>query len=357
LKTIKLPYNTSPDNYPLISNIIREQTIIKKWSYNRFKDNKTEKEIRSLVPTLNNINIIDSWFVQSSIYDGKQVFLSNHNKKTRVNKKVIFNKYNFIRRQKGLINKDEYKQFCNNSEYIYSIGETPNKGNRKFSLELQNNLVIFKPSKGIKIELLLPNLRNNIKKELISLDLLSKLKKLPVTYKLDLKHIYITFDETVLNDNKSSIEFKPNRVVGIDVNPNHIGLSILEFNEDKYEIIKTYDYDLSKLTGKKDSQNKLKHETIEITNKIVNICKHYLVKSIIVENLSIKSKDGNKGRNYNSLVNNKWLRNLVQEQLEKRCNNYNVNFYKILPYYTSYIGNLQHDYFDPINASIEIARR
>ena len=69
------------------------------------------------------------------------------------------------------------------------------------------------------------------------------------------------------------------------------------------------------------------------------------------------SKDNNKGKNYNNLVINKWLRNLFQEQLNKRCKNYNINFFKVLPYYTSYIGNLQHDYFDPINASIEIARR
>jgi len=84
LKTIKLPYNTTPDNYPLISNIIREQTIIKKWSYKRFKENKSEKEIRKLIPTLNNINIIDSWLTQSSILDGKQVFLSKLRNKRRV---------------------------------------------------------------------------------------------------------------------------------------------------------------------------------------------------------------------------------------------------------------------------------
>ena len=113
----------------------------------------------------------------------------------------------------------------------------------------------------------------------------------------------------------------------------------------------------SKLTDKKGNQNKLIHEVIEITSKIAKLAKHYRVKHIIVEELNIKSKNNEKGKNYNSLVNNKWVRNLFQEQLEKRSKNLNINFYKILPYYTSYIGNLQHDYFDPINSSIEIGRR
>lgn len=29
----------------------------------------------------------------------------------------------------------------------------------------------------------------------------------------------------------------------------------------------------------------------------------------------------------------------------------------MFPYYSSYIGNIQYDYFDPINSSIEIGRR
>ena len=45
--TIKLPYKTDSD-LTVINNIIREQTIVKKWSYNRFIDNKTEKEIRKI---------------------------------------------------------------------------------------------------------------------------------------------------------------------------------------------------------------------------------------------------------------------------------------------------------------------
>ena len=362
--TIKLPYKTDSD-LTIITDIIREQTIIKKWSYNRFLDSKTEKEIRNLTSILNNISNLDSWFIQSSIYEGKQIYLSNHNKKTGENKRVIFNKYNFIRRQKGLITSEEYKNSRNN--YIYSIGQANRNGNRKFELHLENNNILFKPKYKIKILLKLPKLRNNIKKQLIQLDLLSKQNKLAITYKLDLKYVYISFDETILSvNNNKELSLNNNRILGIDLNPNYIGLSVLEFkncdknnnvDDNSYGIIKTFCYDISKLTDKFGNQNKLKYETIEITNKIIGICKHYQVKNIAVEELNIRSKNNNKGKNYNSLVINKWLRNLFQEQLNKRCKSFDINFFKVLPYYTSYIGNLQHDSFDPINASIEIGRR
>ncbi len=345
--TIKLPYKT--EDYTLIKEIIREQTIIKKWSYNRFKEGKSEKEIRLLSKSLKNIKDLDSWFIESSMYDGKGVW------KIGKANKIIFNKYNFIRRQKRLISREEYQLTQNN--YLYSIGSKRSKGNRKFELQMENNQILFKPKKGIKIYLTLPNLRNNVKQQLIQLALLSKQKILPVTYKLDLSHVYIMFDETILNQYKEITKLKENRIMGIDLNPNYIGLSILEFNGVNYNVIKKLCYNISKLTGKKDNHNKLRHETIEITNKIINLAKHWKVKHIGVEDLNIKGKDHEKGRNYNSLVINKWLRNLFQQQLGKRCNVFGIKFLKANSYYSSYIGNLQHDSFDPINASIEIGRR
>lgn len=346
--TIKLPYYLeNKDDLSIINDIIREQTIVKKFSYNRFLENKSEKDIRNLIPSLNNIEHIDSWFIQSSIYDGKQIFLSNKNKK------VIFNKYNFKRRLKHLISKEEYKKSINN--YIFSIGEAPQKGNRKFQLIMEENSILFKPNRKEKILIKLPSLRNNIKNKLINLDLLSKQNKATLTFKLDINFIYITFDETILNE-KQEYSLKENRVMGIDLNPNYIGLSILEFNANEFNVIKTFAFDIKLLTQKKGNHNKLKHETIEITKKIINICKEYKVKNVVLEELNIKSKINN-NKNLNSLTINKWLRNLFTEQLEKRSKNISIKVIKILPYYTSYIGNLMYDFFDPVSASIEIARR
>ena len=362
MKTIKLPYKIIDDSYnDYIINIIRQQSIVMRWSYNRFIEGLKEKDVRHKVSELNNINDIDSWFIISSISVGKQIKLSNYDKKTNNHKKVIFNKKNYIRRQKNLISNEEYRNSKHN--FIYSVGQANNNGNRKFQLDIVNNQILFKPKKEIKIYLELPKLRNNIKKELLMLDQLSKLKQIPITYKLDKKYIYIDFEESKLHDNKNiktnnlNDQFS-NRILSIDLNPNYIGISVLEFNNSSYKVLKAFCYDISKLTNKRSNHNKLKHETIEITNKIINFCKHYHIKYVGIEKLNnLIPKDHNKGKNNNSLLNNKWLRTLFTEQLSKRCRIHNINLYKIGAYYSSYIGNLQHNYFDPINSSIEIGRR
>ena len=69
------------------------------------------------------------------------------------------------------------------------------------------------------------------------------------------------------------------------------------------------------------------------------------------------SKDMGKGKSLNKLINNSWFRNMVTNNIKKRCNINNIGYYQINAAYSSYIGNLQYTYTDPINASIEIGRR
>jgi hypothetical protein len=76
-----------------------------------------------------------------------------------------------------------------------------------------------------------------------------------------------------------------------------------------------------------------------------------------LEDLNIKSKDTGYGKNGNRLILNKWVRNLFVNQMEKRNRLCNIKTIKVLPHYSSYIGNIQHNYFDPINSSLEIGRR
>ena len=48
---------------------------------------------------------------------------------------------------------------------------------------------------------------------------------------------------------------------------------------------------------------------------------------------------------------------MIIGNLRKRLNILNINLYSVNPAYSSFIGNLIHDYTDAVNASIEIARR
>ena len=352
MKTIKIPYIGTIDNLldyrKQFSNVVR-------YSYNRFIDNQSKKDIRNDVKLLNNIELMNSWLLYCAVDEAERLY--------KIGENIIFGgKSNFIQRLKNKITKEQFQE--KRLMKLYSIGEKNAFGNRFFRLDLKHDSVVFQPDRYNRISLSIPKLKSKLYKELYKLEELQNEKLIPITYQLDDKYIYITYDYLELKPIK---DLKQNRVLGIDLNPNNIGVSILDFKDDKYEVIKAINYDISKLTVKsgKSSQdkesvyltNKLKHETIEITNNIIDLCKSYHVGNIIVEQLDIPNNDRGLGINFNRLVNNKWLKNLFQQQLEKRCKMFGINFKKVLPYYTSYIGNLQHDYIDAVNSSIEIARR
>ena len=56
-------------------------------------------------------------------------------------------------------------------------------------------------------------------------------------------------------------------------------------------------------------------------------------------------------------INNLWKRNKFIESLNQRLQTNNIQLILIHPAYTSFIGNLQYNYPDSINASLEISRR
>jgi IS605 OrfB family transposase len=138
------------------------------------------------------------------------------------------------------------------------------------------------------------------------------------------------------------------RILGIDMNPNYIGVCILQ-NE---EIIHSYQYDIKQVEGEKQ-----KYELIKITQDIISKAKHYLVEQIAIEKLNIETKDHGKGKRFNRLVNNKWDRNHFINQLEKRCKNELIKIRKLPAAFSSIIGNLITELPDPQASAYEMTRR
>jgi len=354
VKTIKLPYKSSEDLIP----ILKQYSSVVRYSYNRFLDNKTEKEIRHLTKSLSNINLLNSWLVQCAIKDGKAIHARSGNKK------VIFGeKKNFILRCRGKISKEEYE--LKRLIPINIQGEALNQGNRSFKLDMiENNQIIFKLNRNKHIELKLPKLRNNIKNELFKLQQLNEVKyQKGYTYsiRLDLEYIYITFEEF---KNEKVRNLNENRYLGIDLNPDTIGISVL----DSGNVIHTQEFSLKQIFNKilneklssnssrmKYFQNKLKFETFEISKSISKLAKQFNCKSVFVEDLHFKGSSTIKISNRKN--KNLWKRGLFINSLTKRLNVEGIKLYSVNPAYSSFIGNLQYDYTDAVNASIEIARR
>lgn len=354
MKTIKLPYYSDFDFY----EILKQYSSVVRWSYNRFLENMKEKDVRQNSKYLNNINLLNSWLIQCAILDGKAI-----KRRFKDNKVIFGGKSNFIKRLKNKITKDQFNELRLNPLTVQ--GEELQKGNRLFSLDLiENNQIIFKLNKSNHIHLKLPNLRNNIKKDLFNLELLnnvkSKQKGHTFSIKLDSKYIYISFQELKQEIN----ELSESRYVGIDLNPDNIGISVM----DNGKVIHAQEFNLKLIFDKilnnkfssdsnqmKYLQNKLKFETIEISKSISEIAKHYKCKNVFIEDLKIKGKSDIKISNRKN--KNLWKRDVFINNLTKRLNIFGINIYHVNPAYSSFIGNMQYDYSDSVNASIEIGRR
>ncbi len=349
-----LPYKTTENLEP----ILRQYSSVVRYAYNRFHEGMEEKEVIHSVKTMNHIDLLQYRLILCGVKDAEYIY------KKSGNEKVIFGgKDNFYNKIKGKISKEEYRYkrlmpLCNQ-------GSVTDRGNRLFELDvIDNNRIIFKLNRNRHIILELPNLRNNIKKELYKLQQFNEVKQGEKGYKftvrLDLDNIYISFEEF----KNEPIELDENRYMGIDMNPENIGISILE-NE---EVIYAQEFSLSQIFDEifkeklssdspkmKYFHNKLNHETIEICKSIVELAKRYKCKTVFIEDLRFKKATSN--RFSNRKIKNLWKKNLFVKNLTKRLKEDGINLYEINPKYSSFIGNMMYDYTDPINASIEIARR
>lgn len=351
MKTIKLKIMNNIDlNYEL-----RTYNSVVHFAYNRFHDDSSakEKDVRSQVNQLFK-GKLNSWLLQCAIKDGKAI------QERHCNKKVIFGGKSLYKRYlRKLITKEEFSK--QRQLPISSQGEMLQKGNRMFDFHFDNLYLTFKVSKDKHIVIQLGNIHKRLQKELNKLNELCYDKRATVSIKLNNDYIWITYDEKLLNNSMKFSELKDNRVMGLDLNPNYIGLSVIEFNkENDFKVLHKQVFDLKVLTDKNTTKDKRHYEIIKICHTINGLINYWKCKKLSIEDLNIKSCDKGQGKNFNRLCNNVWNRVLVSNKLTMLSNIYGYELVKVNPAYSSFIGNLVYgnsDTPDMVAASIEIARR
>ena len=409
--TLKLKYKClETDYYDILKIYMSQYSICLHYLYNRISDNNgniNEKDLRTLCSNINNIDILDSWFRQSCVKETLGLYKSfqsryKEHEETReqklkeldfkfkigrfsehkysIKKKSILNelklifggKDNYRLRQENKISKEQFKQ--NRLSPLSSIGESQYKGNRKFNINSDLSIT-FKPSKDkhFGFKLIYGQNQEHYLRSLYDLTLLNSIS---ISYKLDTEYIYITFDESKLfNIENTKIQ---NRVLGIDMNPNYIGWSIVDWkSSSEFNVIKSGVYSFKKFSDLYKQLNVLKnvssddprriklsnkrtYETIKVVENIINKAIYYKCQLISIEDLNIKAKDRDKGKNYNALCNNHWLRTAFCNQLKKRTNIHKIQLLEVKPEYSSFIGNFLFRSLnlpDMILASIELSRR
>ena len=408
---LKLKYKCLDTTYyDILKTYMSQYSICLHYLYNRISDNNnlSEKDLRQLCSNIINIEYLDSWFKQSCVKESIALYksfqtrckeheesreqklkdldfklkigkLSEHKysiKKQSILKplKLIFGgKENYRLRQEGKITKEEFKQ--NRLSPLSSIGESQFKGNRKFDINSDLSIT-FKPSKDkhFNLNLIYGQNQEHYLKSLYELTLTNSIS---ISYKLDKDYIYITFNESKLFNKEENIKIQ-NRVLGIDMNPNYIGWSIVDWkSSQEFSVVESGVYSFKKFSDLYKQLNDLKnvssddprriklsnkrtYETIKVAENIINKAIYYKCQIVSIEDLNMKSSDKDKGKNYNALYNNHWLRTTFVNQLRKRTNIHKITLLEVKPQYSSFIGNFLFRSLnkpDMVLASIEISRR
>lgn len=361
IRTIKLPYTTS--ELAEIKKYVENYNSILRFTYNRLYDVKfklSTAEVTALQKNMNNV-ILDSHFLNSAQREARQL---------KDREKVIFGgKHNFIQRCKGKISRKEF--LSNRIQPLYSIGMAFEYGNRKFRIKSENE-IIFQPDRKHHFNLILPKLRKNYREILSKLKVLQDACELAITYKLDLNYIYIMFDnDAIQKDQKDLIK---DRVFAVDLNPNYIGWSVVDWiDSENYKVIDSgvvsnkilndMEKNLHKASfsdSKKYITQKRKFENVDTAKFLVNHAAHYGCSIFSLEKLEVETRDHKQGKNYNRLVNNQWDRSTFYEQIKKRCDIFNIHYQEVVANYSSFEGNLTYRETglpDMCLASIELGRR
>ena len=366
--TLKIKYTCTDVGLETVNNIIALYNPVLRFTYNRVEENpkQTTKELYAIQLSCNRDEIIGSHLLNSAQYHAKAIY------EAKTDKPVIFGgRSNFIRLCQHKITKEEWDEL--RRVPLYSVGESNQKGNRLFQI-INTETILFKPNRNTHIELHLQSVGNNNIKKLKRLMDLQNQKAIPLTYQLNKEYVYITYDNSIFEHYEYPL--KSNRVMAIDLNPNYIGWSITDWNEDyNFHLVNSGMFSLKSLNNFKNSlsvsssdkisiyvTNKRNHEIIEIAKQLFKLCKHYHCESFTIEDLNMNpiSKQDKRGKQYRKLINNNWNRNLLVRQITKHIKSSSTKLILVKPEYSSIIGNLVNRKLrlpDSVLSSIEIARR
>lgn len=285
----------------------------------------------------------------------------------------------------------------------YSIGAINKGGNRLFDFSrLLENILIFKPKCGVKIEIIIVHLKRKQRHDLAKIYQAVMAGQIALTVEFTADSLCISYDneklagfafnaveyqrsKKVLKEKTNyknlpkeeqellSPEFKAlkhsyyqeqeqrqlvgkieGRVAAIDMNPEYIGLVI----RNNKEILHTKCFDLSSLLKKAKGNitKEIQANLGVIYREIFKELKHYNVSYFITEELEFdKTSSAPKSANRKNM--NLWCREFQGNLIKKHCQNLGIIHKEILAAYSSYVGNMVYEFFDPVAAAAELARR
>ncbi|WP_315921972.1 hypothetical protein [Mesorhizobium sp. SP-1A] len=367
MQTISIPYRCSAEDRDFIVAVRRVYSAAVRTGYaNAERDGKSlkEKELREFVKARFAGGIVDAWVMHCATLEARDL------RKIVPDGSMLFGgRKDFERRIKGLIDKAEWKNkrlrpFCSRGDKIYA-------GNRHFKLSedgLSCTFSMMMPRvAGQKmqwrvVKLDLAHMHGNAGEIVRQAAKLAAEKKINITFRIDDQKLHVTIDPEDLPDHperRQPIKAVPGRALGVDLNPNFVGLSVVQNVDDPTKLSETelLEHQLVQFDLPLDASAEAVREALaKVCDRTIRLCRKWGIGLITFEKGLGKLRSGGKSKTRNRLINY-WARSLLIAMMTRKARLCGIKVIEVWGGYSTTIGNLAFEVPDACASAAEIARR
>jgi|CZKI01.1.fsa_nt_gi hypothetical protein len=313
---------------------------------------------------------LHTWLTLSGIRKASALF-SRH-----PNGKVVFGgRRALLERAQGRMSRQEWRSARLMPLYVEGHAKSygAQGGNHLVTLDIVSERVIYHGPDGrdFPIKLCLSRKSREYRRRLIGLQARCEtLRDVPFTATINESEIALSWSEPP----PPVACGIANRVLALDLNPARLGWAVVERGHagpgtSRCVAWGVFEYsDFARRLGfTSDDPRSLAHnrkrryELAILAKKVAVLAKHHRVCAVVTERLALGPKDHGKGRRYNRLINQVWLRRGLLEPLTRRLAGAGIAHAEENPAFSSKLGNhLWADVLripDPACAAVELGRR
>ncbi len=316
-----------------------------------------QKELRDLVKArFSHLGIADAWLLHCATLEGMD------QRKVRPDGRLVFGgRPQLQRRMKGLISREAWREA--RLRPLCSRGDATQLGNRHFRLSADAatcTLSVY----GRPVVLRLPAMRGKAGEILRQAAVLAAAKGINLTFRLDATHLHVTLNPSDLPthpERVASVPAVPGRALGIDLNPDWIGLSVVEVAEsaDPTDLrhARLLDHRLVRLAVPPDAGAEQVREILAAAaGQALALARAWGCGEAVLEKGLGKLRSSGRNRRLNRLLNY-WARRVFGAMLARRAGLAGIGVREVWGGYSTTIGNMAFPAPDACASAAEIARR
>lgn len=316
-----------------------------------------QKELRDLVKTrFAHLKIADAWLLHCAALEGMDL------RRLRPDGSLVFGgRSQLERRRKGLISREAWREA--RLRPLCSRGDKTFFGNRHFRISADAatcTLSVY----GRPVILRLAAMRGKAGEILRQVAALAAAKAINLTFRLDAGRLHVTLDPSDLPAHPERLSPVPTlagRTLGIDLNPDWIGLSVVEVPQEAdtgdLRLTRLLDYRLIRLAVPQDAGPEQVRETLAAAiGHALTLARVWRCGEAVTERGLGKLRSGGRNRRLNRLLNN-WARRVFASMLARRAMLAGIAVREVWGGYSTTIGNMAFEAPDACASAAEIARR